>query len=799
MRKTLLCLTTAAILGGCSSDWDSGKVAGTPSALQQPSFVAHQKAELGRRASSAKLPDRGTLIAYDSSRQPVRQGAFTYHAIELSEAHALNAARQGGKVDIRTPAGQLMSFTYDRHVDHGDGNWTWVGRTAEGLDAVITFGPDSVAGRISQANTESLRLSYSKGRTLLVEADPSKLRHPGSGRPLDHDVAVVPKAALQAAIAAKQNASAETAKNVSAAGGPNNTVDVVLGYTPGLVTQFGGVNQTVTALTNRIELANQAFASSLVTPRVRLVHTIQVNYTDTNSNSIALDQLSGQTCGINSCSSVTIPAELQPLRNARDQFGGDLVSLVRPLQEPQHGGCGVAWLTGPNNTAIDNTDATFGYSIVSSGSDRNENDGFTYDCPNETLAHEMAHNMGQQHNPEDTGTSPPTAGTHTYSYGYREARTDGFYTIMAYPVASGNQFLIPYFGNPNVNHPGTGRATGTATADNARSLNQAMLLVAQFRNTVVPFTGQLKNDYDGDGRSDIHWRNVSTGRNDMWLMNGTSVKSFLNVYNEPNVSWTVVGAGDFNGDGFGDALWRNTTSGAVYVQLLQGGTTLGTSAFAPTVADQNWQIVAIGDFDGNGRSDIYWRNSSTGRNDLWLMNGPAIASSATVYIEPNQAWKVRGTGDFNGDGRADIFWRNDSTGRNYIQYMSGFSLIAGSNYAPDVADQAWQVVAIGDFDADGRSDLYWRNSQTGRNDMWLMNGTVLKGFATVYNEPNQSWQIVNSGDYNGDGYTDVLWRNSSTGDNYMMLMQGTVILGSSAMLPRVADLNWRMTGMRGSN
>jgi peptidyl-Asp metalloendopeptidase len=109
------------------------------------------------------------------------------------------------------------------------------------------------------------------------------------------------------------------------------------------------------------------------------------------------------------------------------------------------------------------------------------------------------------------------------------------------------------------------------------------------------------------------------------------------------------------------------------------------------------------------------------------------------------------------------------------------------------------VVAIGDFDADGRSDLYWRNSQTGRNDMWLMNGTVLKGFATVYNEPNQSWQIVNSGDYNGDGYTDVLWRNSSTGDNYMMLMQGTVILGSSAMLQRVADLNWRMTGMRGSN
>lgn len=108
-------------------------------------------------------------------------------------------------------------------------------------------------------------------------------------------------------------------------------------------------------------------------------------------------------------------------------------------------------------------------------------------------------------------------------------------------------------------------------------------------------------------------------------------------------------------------------------------------------------------------------------------------------------------------------------------------------------------MAIGDFDADGKADLYWRNSSTGRNDLWLMNGRLIKSFATVYNEPNQSWQIVNTGDYNADGYADLLWRNSSTGDNYLMLMQGTAVLAGSAMLPRVADLNWRITGLRGSN
>ncbi len=796
MRKILLCLTVAAALGGCTSDWDSGKAASAPTNRIAPAPAGAFKASQHPRAADAHLPDRGTLIAYDRSQPAKRRAAFTYHAIELSEAHALNAAKPGGKVDLQTPSGQAMSFAYERHVDHGDGNWTWVGRTAEGLDAVITFGSEAVIGRIAQANTESLQLAFANGRTWLVESDPSKLRHPGSKRPLGHDVAIVPKAALEA-LRAKQNANAVAGTDSVSAAGPSDTVDVLLGYTPGFVAQNNNsVSQAVTALTNRLELANQAFAASQVTPRVRLVGTLQVNYTDTNNNGTALDQLTGQTCNPN-CSAITVPAELVPLRNAREQFGADLVSLVRPLKEPEHGGCGIAWLLGPNNSPIDNTDAPFAYSVVSSGSDFRESDGFTYSCPNETLAHEIAHNMGQQHNPED---SDNVAGTHTYSYGYREARTDGFYTIMAYPAAGTAQFLIPYYGNPSVNHPGTGRPTGTASADNARSLNQSMLLVAQFRNAVVPFANTLKNDYDGDGRSDIHWRNVSTGRNDIWLLNGASVKSFLSpVYNEPNQAWTVVGAGDLNGDGRGDQVWRNTTSGAVYVQLLNGGTTLAASGFAPTVADQNWQIVAIADFDGNGTHDLYWRNGSTGRNDLWLMNGASPSTLATVYNEPSAAWKVRGAADFNGDGKADVFWRNDTTGRNYIQMMNGTALAAGSGYAPDVADQAWQVVAIGDFDADGKSDLYWRNSSTGRNDMWLMNGSVLKSFATVYNEPNQSWQIVNSGDYNGDGYTDVLWRNSTTGDNYLMLIQGTSILAGTGMLPRVADTNWRITGLRGSN
>jgi hypothetical protein len=308
------------------------------------------------------------------------------------------------------------------------------------------------------------------------------------------------------------------------------------------------------------------------------------------------------------------------------------------------------------------------------------------------------------------------------------------------------------------------------------------------------------DDYDADGRADIHWRNLSTGQSDLWLMNGTAANAFMTIYYELNLTWTVVGSGDFNADTAADLVCRNTRAGQVYLQHQIAGETLATSNFAPTVADQNWKIVAIGDFDGDGTSDLFWRHDMTGQNDLWLMNGSAPYRSGMFSVQADLAWKVVGAGDFNGDTVTDLFWRHQITGRNYVVIMSGFTTtIQGTGYSIDVPDQAWQVAAIDDFDGDGRADVYWRNRETGFNDLWLMDGGAIRWGATVYFEPRQAWKIVNSGDYNDDGFADLLWRNTSTGDNYLMLMRATDVLPGSTMLLRVGDLNWHVTGIQVSN
>src|SRR3546814_13829998 len=101
--------------------------------------------------------------------------------------------------------------------------------------------------------------------------------------------------------------------------------------------------------------------------------------------------------------------------------------------------------------------------------------------------------MGQAHNEDDSSST----GVHAYSYGYREASSTGFYTVMAYPQADGNQFSIRYFANPNVRY--LNRATGVATqSDNVRIQKQVMPIIAKFWANVVQDTYAAQDDFIGD-------------------------------------------------------------------------------------------------------------------------------------------------------------------------------------------------------------------------------------------------------------------------------------------------------------
>ena len=57
---------------------------------------------------------------------------------------------------------------------------------------------------------------------------------------------------------------------------------------------------------------------------------------------------------------------------------------------------------------------------------------------------------------------------------------------------------------------------------------------------------------------------------------------------------------------------------------------------SPVSLSSSWQIAQIGDFNGNGASDILLRNTN-GAMVEWSMNGAQIASSSQVTFQGSAA------------------------------------------------------------------------------------------------------------------------------------------------------------------
>ena len=65
---------------------------------------------------------------------------------------------------------------------------------------------------------------------------------------------------------------------------------------------------------------------------------------------------------------------------------------------------------------------------------------------------------------------------------------------------------------------------------------------------------------------------------------------------------------------------------------------VGTFGPVPT----NWQIAETGDFNGDRKSDILWRDMNGGTVAIWLINGLQILQSNNVRTVPLE-WQIQGS------------------------------------------------------------------------------------------------------------------------------------------------------------
>ena len=221
--------------------------------------------------------------------------------------------------------------------------------------------------------------------------------------------------------------------------------------------------------------------------------------------------------------------------------------------------------------------------------------------------------------------------------------------------------------------------------------------------------------------------------------------------------WQIVGVGDFNGDGFDDILFRNADGGVTWWQGSVGDWTGDWNNVVAQSADS--EIDGIGDFNSDGLSDVLWRYPDGWMTD-WLATGTGFAGNwDNVTVQQSADFQVAGIGDFNGDGRSDILWRNaDGWVTDWLGSGDGFV----GNWDNVTAYQSpdFQVAAIGDFNGDGLDDVLWRNADGLITD-WLGSGNSFVGnWGALTANQAGGWQVAGAGDFNGDGRSDILVRST---------------------------------------
>ncbi len=263
-------------------------------------------------------------------------------------------------------------------------------------------------------------------------------------------------------------------------------------------------------------------------------------------------------------------------------------------------------------------------------------------------------------------------------------------------------------------------------------------------------------------------------------LGSVNVNSLVSNWSAAQTHWFEAGVGDFNGDGFSDVLGR-AYNGNMQIWLVHGATATPTIVAQQNVA-AGWSVAGVGDFNGDGISDILWRYTD-GSVMIWLMNADGSTQSSTNLGPVPLSQAIVGVGLFNADKYADILWRN-ADGSLVIWEMSGAAVL-NTVAITEVLPPTWTVLGVGDFNGDGVSDILWRYVD-GSVAVWLMNNTPEVKAQGASIALSLDYSFAGLGDFNKDKYADILWRNAD-GTILIWEMKSTKMLAAVGPQPPQAN------------
>nr|WP_162143083.1 FG-GAP-like repeat-containing protein [Pedobacter glucosidilyticus] len=290
-------------------------------------------------------------------------------------------------------------------------------------------------------------------------------------------------------------------------------------------------------------------------------------------------------------------------------------------------------------------------------------------------------------------------------------------------------------------------------------------------------------DLDGDGKPDLAVANrssttVSIFRNTSTIGSITAGSFAAKVDFTTGSTPTSLALGDLDGDGRTDIGVANYSSNSVSILRNIGNSgSITESSFAAKVDFTTSGFpnsIAIGDLDGDGKSDLAVTNESPSSVSIFrntsVIGSIDIGSFANAFdISYGAVPTLLAIGDLDRDGKSDLLVANGTSSVSVFRNTSSNGIIDANSFAANVdftTTGTATSVAIGDLDGDNKPDFAVANANAGSTSVSVFRNTSTSGSITSGSFAPKidfttafSPRSVAIGDLDGDSKPDLVTAN----------------------------------------
>lgn len=306
--------------------------------------------------------------------------------------------------------------------------------------------------------------------------------------------------------------------------------------------------------------------------------------------------------------------------------------------------------------------------------------------------------------------------------------------------------------------------------------------ILKAHRALVTYAGaRAQADFDDDGKSDLITKKVVGNSNRVFIGKftenaGVAAISNSAAYTTAGISRIVNAVGDFNGDRKTDLLETNQASGKIVNLVYMNGQAVSLIKPAAGAQPLNTFVIGTADLNGDGRDEILLRKTNgnllvaTLSADNTTLTYSGITNIPVSYV-------YAGSGDTNSDGKIELFWQDKAANSLKIITMNGNAWYSTTTSSLNNL----LIKGIGRFLDKTKDSLLVANSSGALSVVSTITSGTLGTASALLDTANQpvtlstDLYIASIADYNGNGNDDILWRKTNTTDSGIFSLINTKV------------------------